>query len=115
MLEQTFWEVLTLLKEKQAPAATQIKNLVNAEFIQNWEKMPKEVQLALTAQVTIAKKAAHVGMTSLSDNILIIEKINMVVNFFSKNLKKKLSQTSRKATQTKKKQVQTKKLTMNNK
>jgi len=47
----------TLLKEKQAPAATQIKNLVNAEFIQNWEKLPKEVQLALTAQVASTKKS----------------------------------------------------------
>ena len=59
----------TLLKEKQAPAATQIKNLVNAEYIQNWEKLPKEVQFALTAQVAMVKKGANDGMTSLSDNI----------------------------------------------
>ena len=40
----------TALKEKQLSAAIQIKCLVNAEFIETWNSIPKEVQLALTQQ-----------------------------------------------------------------
>jgi hypothetical protein len=40
----------TALKEKQLSAAIQIKGLVNAEFIETWNSIPKEVQLALTQQ-----------------------------------------------------------------
>ena len=43
--------------------------MVNPEFIHNWEKLPKEVQLALTTQIAITKKAENDGKTSLSDNI----------------------------------------------
>ena len=44
------------LQQKQASAADQIKGLVNTEFLTTWNKLPKEVQLALSQQNVMESK-----------------------------------------------------------